>query len=168
MALRLNRVDGIARPSREGSGHPAIPLEYLHAMGKHGQHRDHEGVGTHYPTNDKASVPDSVYSGAETHLITDRDNDSIKGIRTSAVPPTHAGLRLPSKKPHASGKNSWTGTKATNILTSIQGQGSRISHAPPTTTGQDKVGQGIHPPYPRALYKSKEEASPVVPTTTKT
>jgi hypothetical protein len=116
-------------------------------------------VGTHYPTNDKASVPDSVYPGAESRLITDHDNDSIKGICTSAAAPTNTGPKLPGKKPHASGKDPWTGTKAANILTSVQGQGSRISHAPSTMTGQDKTGQGIHPPYLRALGKSKEEAS---------
>jgi hypothetical protein len=50
-------------------------------------------------------MPDSIYLGAETHLITDRVNGLIKGIRTSVVAPTHAGLRLPGKKPHASSKN---------------------------------------------------------------
>jgi hypothetical protein len=85
-------------------------------------------------------MPDNIYLGAETRLITDHDNDSIKGICTSVVAPTHARRRLPGKKPHASGKNPWTGTKAANIFTSIQGQGSRISHAPPTTMGQDKAG----------------------------
>jgi hypothetical protein len=103
MALRLNRVGGIAKPTREGFGHPAIPLGYLHSLGKHDQYRGHEGEGTHYLTNDKASMPDSIYPGAETHLITDRDNNSVKGIRTSAVAPTHAGPRLLGKKSHASG-----------------------------------------------------------------
>jgi hypothetical protein len=99
------------------------------------------------------------YPGAETCLITDHDNDSVKGIRKSAVAPTHAELRLPGKKSHASGKNPWTGMKATNIFTSIQGQGSRISHAPLATMWQDKAEQGIHPPYPRVLGKSRGEAS---------
>jgi hypothetical protein len=31
-------------------------------------------------TNNKASMPNSIYPGAETCLIIDRDNDSIKGI----------------------------------------------------------------------------------------
>jgi hypothetical protein len=113
-------------------------------------------------------MPDSIYLGAETRLITNCDNDSIKGICTSVVAPTHAGPRLPGKKPHGSGKKPWTGTKATNIFTSIQGQGSRISHVPPATTGQDKVGQGIHPPYPRAPGKSRREASSAMPTTMET
>jgi hypothetical protein len=113
-------------------------------------------------------VPDNVCPGAETRLITYRDNDLIKGIHTSAMAPTHTGLRVPGKNPHALGKNPWTTMKAGNILTSIQGQGSHISHAPPTTMGQEKVGQGIHPPYLRALGKSKEEASPVALTITKT
>jgi hypothetical protein len=116
----------------------------------------------------RQACKDSVYPGAETHLITDCDNDSIKGICTSAMAPTHVGPKLPSKKPLASGKNPWTGTKAANILTSIQGQGSRISHVPPTTIGQDNVRQGIHPSYLRALGKSKEEVSTAALTTTKT
>jgi hypothetical protein len=45
-------------------------------------------------------MPDSIYLGEKTHLITENDNDSIKGIRTSDVAPTHAGLRLLGKKPH--------------------------------------------------------------------
>jgi hypothetical protein len=105
MALPLNRVGGIARLTREGFGHLAIPLRYLHSLGKHGQHHDHESGGIHYLINDEASMPNSVYLGAETHLITDYNNDSIKGTRTSVVAPTHVGPRLPSKKPHASGKN---------------------------------------------------------------
>jgi hypothetical protein len=169
MALRLNRVGGIAWPTREGSGHLVIPLGYLQSLGKHGQHHDHEGGGTHYLTNDVASMPNSIYSGAETHLITDRDNDSIKGMRTSAAPPTHSRPRLPSKKPHASSKNPWTGTKATNTFTSIQGHGSRTSHAPSARMGQDKVGQCIHPPPPiRELQVRVGEASLATPTTTKT
>jgi hypothetical protein len=113
-------------------------------------------------------MPGSVYPGAGIHLITDRDNDSIKGIRTSATAPTHVGPRLLGKKPHALSKNPWTGTKAANILTSIQGQGSRISHVPPAMTRQDMAGGGgIHPPYPRAPSKSKGEARPVAPTTMK-
>jgi hypothetical protein len=56
-------------------------------------------------TNDTTSIPDSIYPGAETRLITDRDNDSIKGIRKSATAPTHAGLRFLGKKPHTLGKN---------------------------------------------------------------
>jgi hypothetical protein len=50
-------------------------------------------------------MPDSIYLGAEIRLITDCDNDSIKGIRTSVVAPTHARPRLPGKKPHTLGKN---------------------------------------------------------------
>jgi hypothetical protein len=119
-------------------------------------------------TNNEASILDSIYLGAETHLITDRDNDSIKGIRILDVAPTHAGLRLLGKKQHALGKNPWIGTKAANIFPSIEGQGSRISHAPPVTTGQDQAGQGIHPPYPRAPGNSRREASPATPTTMKT
>jgi hypothetical protein len=42
-------------------------------------------------------MPDSIYPGVETHVITDRDNDSIKGICTSATSLTHAGLRLLGK-----------------------------------------------------------------------
>jgi hypothetical protein len=91
-------------------------------------------------------MPDNIYPGAETHLITDRDNDLIMGICRSAAAPTHAGPSLPGKKPHALSKNLWTDTKAANIFTSIQGQGSRISHAPPAMTGQGKAKQGIHPP----------------------
>jgi hypothetical protein len=150
MALRLNQVGGIARPTQEGFGHPAIPLGYLRSLGKHDQHRNHEGGAFITWQTIRQACP-----RAETHLITDRDNDLIKGICTSVVAPTHAGLRLPGKKPLASGKNPWTSTKAANIFTSIQGQGSCISHAPPTTTGQDKAGQGIHPPYPRAPGKSR-------------
>jgi hypothetical protein len=85
-------------------------------------------------------MPDSIYLRAETRLITDRDIDLIKGICTSVVAPTHTGPRLPGKNVHASGKTPWTGMKAGNILTSIQVQGSCISHAPPTTMGQDKAG----------------------------
>jgi hypothetical protein len=95
-------------------------------------------------------MPNSIYLGLETRLITDRDNDLIKGIHTLAAAPTHVGPRLPGKKPHASGKNPWTGTKIANIFISIQGQGLCISHMPPAMTGQNKVGQSIHPPYPRA------------------
>jgi hypothetical protein len=84
-------------------------------------------------------MPASIYPGVETRLITSRDNDSIKGIRTSAEAPTHTGLRLLGKKSHASGKNPWTGMKAAYIFTNIQGQGSRISHAPPAMTGQGKA-----------------------------
>jgi hypothetical protein len=84
-------------------------------------------------------MPDSIYLGAETCLITDRDNDSIKGIRISAMAPTHAGTRLPGKNPHALGKNPWTGVKAANIFTSIQGQWSHISNARPAMMGQDKA-----------------------------
>jgi hypothetical protein len=91
-------------------------------------------------------MPDSIYPGAETRLITDCDNDLIMGIRRSVVAPTHAGPSLPGKKPHASSKNLWTDMKVANIFTSIQGQGSCISHAPPATMGQGKAKQGIHPP----------------------
>jgi hypothetical protein len=100
----MNRVGGIARP-REGFGHRAIPLGYLHSLGKHGQHRGHEGGGIHYLTNNKASIPDTIYPGVEARLVTDHDNDLIKGIHISAVAPTHVGPRLPGKKPHSSGKN---------------------------------------------------------------
>jgi hypothetical protein len=100
-------------------------------------------------------MPDGIYPGAETRLITDHNNNSIKGIRTSATTPTHARPRLADKKPHASGKNPWTGTKAANIFISIQDQGSCISDAPPATMGQGKAGQGIHPPYLRAPGKSR-------------
>jgi hypothetical protein len=82
-------------------------------------------------------MPDSIYPGAETRVITDRDNDLIMGIHTSAMTPTHAGLRLPGKKPHASGTNPWTGTKAANIFTSIQDQGYQ-----PHTTGHDEARPG--------------------------
>jgi hypothetical protein len=58
--------------------------------------------------------------------------------------------------------------KVANIFTSNKGQGSRISYAPPTTMGQDKVRQGIHPPYLRAPGKSRGEASPAALTTMKT
>jgi hypothetical protein len=85
-------------------------------------------------------MPDSIYPGVETRLMTSHDSDSIKGIRTSTEAPTHARPRLPSKKSHASSKNPWTGMKAAYIFTNIQGQGSRISHTPPATTGQGKVG----------------------------
>jgi hypothetical protein len=64
-------------------------------------------------------MPDTIYSGAETRLITDRDNDSIKGIRRSAMAPTHVGLRLPGKKPHASGKNPWTSTQERRPVSSL-------------------------------------------------
>jgi hypothetical protein len=168
MALRLNRVGGVTRPTREGSGHPTIPLGYLRSLGKHGQHHDREGGGTHYLTNDELSMSDSIYAGAETHLITDYDNDSIRGIHTSATVPTHAGLRLPGSKPHALGKNPLIGTKEANIFTSIHGQGSRISHAPPATTSQGKARQGIHPPYLRAPGKSRGQVSLAALTTTKT
>jgi hypothetical protein len=100
-------------------------------------------------------MPDGIYPGAETRLITDHNNNSIKGIRTSATTPTHARPRLADKKPHASGKNPWTGTKAANIFISIQDQGSCISDAPSATMGQGKAGQGIHPPYLRAPSKSR-------------
>jgi hypothetical protein len=79
-ALRLNQVGGITRPTRYGSGHPAIPLGYLCSLGRHDQHCGHKGGGTHYLTNDEASMPDNIYPGAETHLITDRDNDLIMGM----------------------------------------------------------------------------------------
>jgi hypothetical protein len=91
-------------------------------------------------TNNKTSMPDSIYPGAETRFITDRDDDPIKGIRTSATAPTHTGLRLPGKKPHASGKNPWTGMKEANIFTSVSCQGSCINHTPLTTMRQDKAG----------------------------
>jgi hypothetical protein len=113
-------------------------------------------------------MSDSIYAGVETRLITDYDNDSIRGIHTSATVPTHAGPRLPSSKPHALGKNPLIGTKAANIFTSIHGQGSHISHAPPATTSQGKARQGIHPSYLRALGKSRGEVSPAALTTTKT
>jgi hypothetical protein len=105
MALRLNQVGGITRPTRYGFRHPSIPHGYLYSLGKHNQHHGHEGGGIHYLTNDKENMPDSIYLGAETRLITDHDNDSIKGIHTSAVAPTHVRSWLPGKKPHASGKN---------------------------------------------------------------
>jgi hypothetical protein len=152
MVLRLNWVGGIARPTREGSRHPAIPLWYARSLAKHGQDRNHEGRGTHYLTNDEASMLDSIYQGAETRLITDHDNDSIRGIHTTIVAPTHAGPRLPDKMPHASGKNLWTGTKAANIFTSIQGQGLCISHAPPAMPDKTFTPP---PPHPRALGKSR-------------
>jgi hypothetical protein len=155
MALRLNRVGNITRLTREGSGHLAISFRYLRSLEKHDQHCGHDGGSTHYSINNKASMPDNIYPGVETYLITDRDNDPIKGIRTSAAAPTHTRPRFPGKKPHASGKNPWAGTKAANIFTSIQDQGPHINHAPPSTTGQDMAGQGIHPPYPRALGKSR-------------
>jgi hypothetical protein len=66
---------------------------------------------------------DSIYLGTKTRLIIDHDNDQIKGIRTSAVSPTHVGLRLPDKKPHASSKNPKIVMKAADIFTSIQSQG---------------------------------------------
>jgi hypothetical protein len=97
MALRLNRVGGITRPTREGSRYPAIPLGYLHSLGKYGHHRGYEGGGTRYLTNNEAGMPDIIYPGVETHVITDRDNDSIKGICTSATSLTHAGPRLLGK-----------------------------------------------------------------------
>jgi hypothetical protein len=81
------------------------PLGYLRSLGKHSQHRDHESGGTHYLTNDEPTMPDSIYLGAEMCLIRDCDNDSIKGICRLATTATHTGLRLPSKKPHALGKN---------------------------------------------------------------
>jgi hypothetical protein len=145
MALRLSRVGSITRPTRGGSRHPAILLRYLQSLGKHCKDRGHEGGGNRYLINNEVSMADSIYPRAETHHITDYDNDSIKGIHTSAVAPTHAGPRLPSKKPHASGKNSWTCMKAANIFTSIQGQGLCISHTPLAMMGQDKAGWGIHP-----------------------
>jgi hypothetical protein len=74
MALRLNQVGGIARLTREGFRHPSIPLGYLRSVGNHGNN----GGGIHSLTNDEASMPNSIYLGAETHLITDHDNDSIK------------------------------------------------------------------------------------------
>jgi hypothetical protein len=122
-------------------GSSYLGLRYLRSLGKHDQYDGHEGEGTHYLTNDEARMPDNIYPGAETRLITDRDNGSITGICTSAAPPTHIGPRLPGKKPHASGKNPWIGTKAANIFTNIQGQGSCISHAPLTTMGQGKAEQ---------------------------
>jgi hypothetical protein len=164
----LNWVGGITRLTQEGFGHPAIPLRYLHSLGKHDQHRCHEIGGTHYLMNNEASMPDSMYLGVETRPIIDHYNDSIKGIHTLPAARTHAGPRLPGKKPHASGKNPWTCTKASIILTSIQGQGSRIRHMPPAMMGQDKAGQGIYPPYPRSLGKSRGEASLAASTTTKT
>jgi hypothetical protein len=43
--------------------------------------------GIHYLTNDEASMPDSIYPGAETCLITDCDNDLMKG--TYIIPDPH-------------------------------------------------------------------------------
>jgi hypothetical protein len=91
-------------------------------------------------TNDEVSMPNSIYPGAQTCLINNRDNDSIKGMRTLVTAPTNAGPRLPGKRPHASGKNPWIGMKAANIFTSIQGKGSRISHVSLAMTGQGKAG----------------------------
>jgi hypothetical protein len=85
--------------------HLAIPLRYLRSLGKHDYHRGHKGGGIHCLTNDEASMLDSIYPGAETRVITDHNNDSIKVIHSSATTPTHAGLWLPSKKLHASGIN---------------------------------------------------------------
>jgi hypothetical protein len=96
MALWLNREGGIARPTWVGFGHPAI-LGYLRSLGKHNHHRDHEDGGIHCLTNDEASMLDSIYPGAETHLITDHDNDSIKGIHTSATSPPTLGRGSPIK-----------------------------------------------------------------------
>jgi hypothetical protein len=101
----LNRVGGITKSTQEGFGHPAIPLRYLQSLGKHGQHHDHEGGGIHYLTNDKASMLDSIYPGIETHLITNHDNDSTKGLQTSAMTPTHTRPWLPGKKPITVDKN---------------------------------------------------------------
>jgi hypothetical protein len=169
MALRLNRVGGTAWPTREGSGHLVIPLGYLQSLGKHGQHHDHEGGGTHYLTNDVASMPNSIYSGAETHLITDRDNDSIKGMRTSAAPPPTLGRgslvksHMLQVKIHGQVRRQLIPSQASKVM----GRVLATHHRP--GWGKTRSGSASIPPPPiRELQVRVGEASPATPTTTKT
>jgi hypothetical protein len=108
-------------------------------------------------------MPDSIYPGAETYLITDRDNDLIKGIHTSAVAPTHARPWLPDKKLHAC-----LIICQVKVGEATGHDGARVGGSHWPQQGKIRLDRASIPPYPRAPGNSRGEARPTALTTRKT
>jgi hypothetical protein len=92
-----DKTSDTTKPTQEGLGQPAIPFGCFHFLDKHGQHHGLKGWNAHYLTNDKACMPDNIYSGAGTRLMINRDNNSIRDIRMHAI--THR-VNAPLVKDH--------------------------------------------------------------------
>jgi hypothetical protein len=84
-------MSGTAEPTQDGPERQALPLRCLHFLDKHVQHRNPKGRNTHSLTNGKVCIPDSIYSRAGTHLITDRNNELDKGYTHACHNAPHIG-----------------------------------------------------------------------------
>jgi hypothetical protein len=84
-------MSGTAEPTREGPERLAFPLGCFHFLDKHGQHHGPEGRNTHYLTSSKVCMPDSIYLGAGTHLITDHNNKLDQGYTHAFHNAPHVG-----------------------------------------------------------------------------